>query len=56
MSYRLKVYLDLERIVETLDANSDMAVDAVRDAMDEIWYSLDETDHKALDERSDESE
>lgn len=56
MSYKLECYLALEAVVEKLDANADMAVDGVRDCMDELWYSLDEADHKALDEREQESE
>ena len=56
MSYRIEVYMALETIVETLDANSDLAVDAVRDVMDELFYAMTDSERKALDEREDESE
>ena len=56
MSYRLQVYLDLERVAEILDANADVAVDGVRDLMDELFYALTDAEHKALDEREDESQ
>jgi hypothetical protein len=40
MTLRLRRYLELERLMLVLDEEGDSAADALRDAMDPLWYSL----------------
>lgn len=51
MTRRLLIYLELERLTLILDEQSDSAADALRDAMDPIWYSLNAEERRILDER-----
>jgi transcriptional regulator with XRE-family HTH domain len=48
---RLKAYLALEREMLRLDAAGDDHADALRDAMDPLWYELGPEDRKFLNER-----
>lgn len=51
MTPRLRKYLELERLMLILDEEGDAAAEALRDAMDPIWYSLTEEERRLLDER-----
>jgi hypothetical protein len=48
---RLEAYLALEREMLRLDAAGDDHADALRDAMDPLWYELGPEDRKFLNER-----
>ncbi len=52
MTSRLRQYLELERLMTVLDEDGDPGADAVRDAMDPIWYSLSDEERRFLDERT----
>ena len=52
MTPRLREYLELERLMLILDEGSDSGADALRDAMDPIWYSLSDEERRILDERT----
>lgn len=52
MTPRLRKYLELERLMLVLDDDGDSAAEALRDAMDPIWYSLTEDERRILDERT----
>lgn len=52
MSARLRTYLALERHMLALDEAGDPLADALRDAMDPIWYSLTDDEHQILNERT----
>jgi hypothetical protein len=53
MTSRLQVYLELERLMLVLDDAGDPAAEHLRDAMDPIWYALDDEDRRLLDELGD---
>jgi hypothetical protein len=48
---RLETYLALERQMLRLDAAGDGLADAVREAMDPVWYELDAEERAFLDGR-----
>jgi hypothetical protein len=48
---RLEAYLSLERAMLQLDAAGDLFADALRDAMDPLWYELSDEDREFLDRR-----
>ncbi len=50
-SHALTRYLELERIMLALDAEDDPTADILRDAMDPLWYSLNEEEIHLLDSR-----
>jgi hypothetical protein len=52
MSVRLDAYLDLERAMLALDDAGDQMADALRDALDPIWYALSDDDRAFLNQRS----
>jgi hypothetical protein len=52
MTPRLRKYLELERLMLVLDENGDASAEALRDAMDPVWYSLTDDERRVLDERS----
>jgi len=52
MTPRLRKYLELERLMLILDEEGDRGADALRDAMDPIWYSLSDEERRILDERT----
>jgi hypothetical protein len=52
MTPRLRAYLELERLMLVLDEAADPAADALRDAMDPIWYSLSDDERRILDDRT----
>lgn len=52
MTPRLRKYLELERLMLILDEEGDRSADALRDAMDPIWYSLSDEERRILDERT----
>jgi hypothetical protein len=52
MTPRLRKYLELERLMLVLDEDGDSGADALRDAMDPIWYSLNDEERRALDSRA----
>ena len=49
---RLRVYLELERLMLSLDETDAVSADALRDAMDPLWYGLSDQERHLLDERS----
>ena len=51
MTSRLRKYLEMERLMMILDVEGDAAAEALRDAMDPIWYSLTDEERRLLDER-----
>jgi hypothetical protein len=52
MISRLRTYLELERLVLSLEGADPISADAIRDAMDPIWYRLSDDERLTLDERS----
>jgi len=52
MTPRLRIYLELERLMLALENVDGRAADALRDAMDPIWYALTEQERGVLDQRS----
>lgn len=52
MTSRLRVYLELERLMLSLDEADAISADALRDAMDPLWYGLSEQERQLLNERS----
>jgi hypothetical protein len=52
MTPRLRTYLELERLMLVLDEERHPAAEALRDAMDPIWYSLSDEERRILDERT----
>lgn len=48
---RLEAYLSLERAMLQLDAAGDRFADALRDAMDPLWYELSDEDREFLSRR-----
>jgi hypothetical protein len=52
MTPRLRKYLELERLMLILDEEGDAGADALRDAMDPIWYALSDEERRILDERT----
>jgi len=48
---RLEAYLSLERAMLQLDAAGDEFADALRDAMDPLWYELSDDDREFLNRR-----
>ena len=52
MTPRLTIYLELERLMMSLEAIDSEAADAIRDAMDPLWYGLSEEDRRLLDQRA----
>ncbi len=48
---RLEAYLSLERAMLQLDAAGDLFADALRDAMDPLWYELGDEDREFLSRR-----
>jgi hypothetical protein len=52
ISALLETYLSLEERLLTLDARQDPSAEAVRDAMDTLWYRLSEKDREYLDSRT----
>ena len=48
----LRVYLELERLVLAREPVDACTTDALRDAMDLIWYALTEQERRVLDRRS----
>ncbi len=51
MSVRLDAYLDLERTMRALDDVNDPIADALRDALDPIWYGLTDEERAFLNRR-----
>ena len=51
LSSLLRLYLQLERQMLTLDAVGDASADDVRDVMDPLWYRLSDQDRSQLDDR-----
>jgi hypothetical protein len=52
MTPRLRMYLELERLMLILDERGDdAAAETLRDAMDPIWYSLTDAERHLLDDR-----
>jgi hypothetical protein len=49
---RLEAYLALEREMLRLDAAGDELAEALRDAMDPLWYRLGPDDRKFLNQRT----
>jgi hypothetical protein len=52
MTPRLRKYLELERLMLILDEEGERGADALRDAMDPIWYSLSDEERRILDDRT----
>jgi hypothetical protein len=52
MTPRLRTYLELERLMLILDEEGDPAAEALRDAMDPLWFSLSDEERRILDERT----
>lgn len=52
MTPQLRKYLELERLMLILDEEGDRGADALRNAMDPIWYSLSDEERRILDERT----
>jgi len=52
MTPRLRKYLELERLMLIMDEDGNQAADALRDAMDPIWYSLSGEERRILDQRN----
>ena len=48
---RLEAYLSIERAMLQLDAAGDPFADALRDAMDPLWYELGDEDRAFLSRR-----
>ena len=48
----LAAYLALEQEMLKSDAVGDAAADTLRDAMDVLWYSLSDEEHRLLDDRT----
>lgn len=51
MNNSLRLYLRLKRRMEALDKAGDHRADAVRDCMDQLWFTLTEKEHRWLDEK-----
>lgn len=51
MTPRLRIYLELERLMLIFDEEGDAAAEALRGAMDPIWYALTGEERRLLDER-----
>ena len=51
MTPRLRAYLELEQLMLVLDEAGDTASEALRDAMDPIWYALTDEERRLLDDR-----
>lgn len=51
MTPRLNAYLTLEREMRRLDEVDDPAAEAIRDALDPIWFLLDEDERDYLNRR-----
>ncbi len=51
MSARLDAYLDVERNMLALDDVDDPMADALRDALDTIWYALTDEERTILNRR-----
>ena len=51
VSARLDAYLDLERTMRALDDLGDPMAEALRDALDPIWYALSDEDRLFLNRR-----
>jgi len=52
MTPRLRQYLELERLMLIFDEAGEPGADALRDAMDPIWYSLAPEERRLLDDRT----
>lgn len=52
MTPRLRNYLELERLMLLVEGDNEPTAEALRDAMDPIWYSMTEDERRALDDRS----
>jgi hypothetical protein len=52
MSVRLDAYLDIERTMMALDDAGDPMADALRDALDPLWYALTDEDRAFLNRRT----
>ena len=52
MTSQLRIYLELERLMLSLDETDAVSADAIRDAMDPIWYRLSDQERQVLDKRS----
>jgi len=52
MTPRLRIYLELERVLLLVEADNEIAAEALRDAMDPIWYSMTEDERRVLDDRA----
>jgi hypothetical protein len=52
MTPRLRIYLELERVLFLVEADNETAAEALRDAMDPIWYSMTEDERRVLDDRA----
>lgn len=48
----MQAYLELERLMLSLDERDGVSSDAIRDAMDPIWYGLSDDEREVLDQRS----
>lgn len=51
MSGRMRILLELERILLVLDAE-DPAAEALRELMDPLWYGLDDEERRLLNDRA----
>jgi hypothetical protein len=52
MTRALREYLEFERLMLILDEQGSPAVEALRDAMDSIWYRLGDDERRLLNERT----
>ena len=52
MTPRLRQYLEFERLMLTLDETGAPGADALRDAMDPIWYSMNDDERRILNDRN----
>jgi hypothetical protein len=52
MTKALREYLELERLMLIFDEESNPAAEALRDAMDPIWYRLSDQERRLLNERA----
>jgi len=52
MTPRLRIYLELERLMLAAENVGEGLADAIRDAMDPIWYTFTEEERRVLDDRS----
>jgi hypothetical protein len=52
MTPRLRIYLELERLMLAAENVGEAMAEVIRDAMDPIWYALTGEERRVLDDRS----